>query len=137
VCRPYLPHQTNDLPGQWLSKTTLDKIVAALGLAQVPDAGLVIGIAVDENLAPAPNVVVTADPPDTTTPHVTYLSPNLDAIITGGTSTGGVWVSTDAPYSTSFSGSDGSPTGIYPAVLGGLVSGKITIVVLQKKQTNS
>lgn len=117
-----------DITGVRLSTATLDQILMALPThtTQFPPQGLVIGIVLDQLGNPVQNVVVTAD---NTTTSVQTLSENRQQIVAGATSSNGIFVSANAPYGTTFSvGSRGS-------AFGGLVAGKVTIVILQVTPT--
>lgn len=117
--------------GVRLSKSSLDQILRTLSLTQFPPLGLTIGIVLDSDGDPLPGQVVTV-PAGTT---VQYLSSDRNSIV--GTSTsggllGGVFVTTDAPFGTSFSTSGGTPSATVTA-LGGRIQNKVTIVALRFK----
>jgi hypothetical protein len=125
-----------DLVGTRLAKSTLDAILAALGETAFPDAGLVVGVVLDDLGNPAPGATVT---PISGTPTIEYLSADRTTFATGSaatTSTNGVFISIDAPYGTIFTVPGSVNTAPAPQ-LGGLVEGKVTIVVLQFKQPSS
>lgn len=129
TCAQFMPPKaTIDLPGIRLAKSSLDQILATLNTPQFPPQGLVVGIVLDDLGNPAPNFVVTTSDPGA---HIEYLSANRRNIITGGTSSSGVFVSTDAPFGTMFTTHDSVHTGIG---YGGLVANKVSIVVLQLNQ---
>jgi hypothetical protein len=115
-----------DLGGVYLEKMELDSIVGALGLGGVPDEGLTMGIVVNASGRPVENVVVSAS-----TGTVSYLveQPGTpDMFVTGATSATGVFVSRDAPFGTAFSAVvAGQPI----QGIGGLVEGRVTIVILR------
>lgn len=113
------------LVGVRLSKSSLDQILAALALAQFPSEGLTIGVVVDGG-TPIGGQVVTS-----TSGTIEYL--NSARTTTAGTATaggamGGVFVSRDAVYNTTFSTSR-LGTGTATAI-GGRIDDKVTIVVL-------
>lgn len=118
---------TGAVTGVWLAKASLDQLLAALALAQFPAEGLTIGIVIDQNSAELANQVVTAS-----AGTVAYLSADRTSVGGTATSASGVFVSTDAPFGTVFSTAGGTPVTTAVAV-GGLISGKVTIVVLQLK----
>jgi hypothetical protein len=63
------------------------------------------------------------------TATIEYLSADLTRFVAGGTSTSGIFLSTDAPYGTAFSINGNPPP---PPEIGGLVNGKVTIVEVEK-----
>jgi hypothetical protein len=132
TCRPppMMETSTFNLSGVRLSKTTLDQIIRALDDESATDPpftldkGLVLGVVLDENGSFASGHVVTTDQPAT----IEYLSPDRGHFVTGGTSSAGIFLSRDAPYGTTFTSQDGTKV---TAGYGGLIAGKVTIVVLQ------
>lgn len=111
-----------ELRGTWLKKATLDKILGSLGLAQFPANGLTVGIVVDSVFNPVAGAFVSA--PSAT---VRYPSMNFStSSTTSGTSPTGIFVSQDAKFDTKFT-VPGSAEEV-----GGLIQGKVTIVVIQK-----
>jgi hypothetical protein len=124
---PATPTPTSfDLEGWRLAKTTLDQILTALGDAVFPDAGLVVGVVLDPLGNPLANQTVGS-----TSGTIRYLSADRMSFGSGSTSASGVFVSTDAQFGTAFS----VATGVQQAAgYGGLVEGKVTVVVLQYQQ---
>jgi hypothetical protein len=116
----------NDFVGTRLVKATLDNIVAVLGLPAFPDKGLVVGIVLDDHGNPAAGLQVSAS--GTSPATIQYLSALRDSVGGTVTSTGGIFISQDAPFGTEFSATQGSETA---TAVGGLIVGKVTIVVLQ------
>lgn len=112
--------------GVRLSKASLEQILAALMLADVPASGITIGIVLDEAENPLAGYTVTTDPGT-----VKYLSANRTGLVSGATSTSGIFVSEDAPYGSVFSTTRTTPPVQNVSRIGGLVKGKVTIVVLQ------
>jgi hypothetical protein len=117
---------SNELVGYWINRHTLDPIlkeasaVLGMGTGALPDNGLTIGLVVDAvSGAGVENVAVRPSGPG----HITYLSP-ADGVSRDATFKNGWFVSDDTPFGTSFFAS-GARTAI-----GGVVAGKITIVVL-------
>jgi hypothetical protein len=116
---------SRELTGYWINRRTLDPILqdaAAVfgGLGGLPDDGLTIGLVVDAASGTGvENVAVQTSGPG----HITYLSPG-GIVGRDATFKNGVFVSADAPFGTSFF-APGARTAI-----GGLVAGKLTIVVL-------
>lgn len=112
------------LEGWRLAKATLDQVLAALGEPEFPDAGLVVGIVLDPLGNPIANQMVSP-----TSGTIRYLSADHTTFMTGGSTTSsGIFVSTDAQFGTAFSVASGVQTALG---YGGLVEGKVTIVVLQ------
>ncbi|MBV8756338.1 MAG: hypothetical protein JO257_03620 [Deltaproteobacteria bacterium] len=117
-----------DLPGIRLSQASLAQILTAIGKTSLPQQGLVVGIALDANGAPAAGVTIV---PSSGTTTIKYLNATRTGLVSGATSAGGVWVSEDAPYPTVF-----TPSGVQVIAqpgFGGLVHGKVDIVVIQQK----
>jgi hypothetical protein len=112
-----------DMRAFWLSKPSLDQVLAALGLAQFPPSGLTIGIVVDDLGVPIAGETVTASPSGT----IRYLSADRTSVGGSQTTASGMFVSLDAGLPTAFSvaGGIGERTG-------GRVQGKVTLVVLEK-----
>ena len=118
----------NTYAGSRLVKATLDNIVTLLGLPAVPDQGLVLGIVLDEHGNPAGGIQVTADMPDSTIPEIKYLSATRDSVGGTVTSASGIFISQNAVFGTHFSATQNNETA---NAIGGLIVGKVTIVVLQ------
>jgi hypothetical protein len=123
-CRADDDKTTIDMAGVYLSKTSLNQILTALGLSAFPDQGLVIGMVVDEFYSPLANVAVSCGGC-----KVQYLNDTRTGTVNGATSKSGVFVSDNATFGTGFA----IPSTVLRPVLGGLVEGKITIVVIQDK----
>lgn len=120
-----------DIEGYFVKKATLTQILAAIGKSSFPDSGgLVIGIAVDEDSNPLAGQPVTCSPPGGSSSPCTiqYLNTARTGTVSGSTSMSGVFVSTDAAFGTVFS----LPLSPQQATaVGGIVEGKVTIVVLR------
>jgi hypothetical protein len=118
-----------DVTGALLSKSTLLDILAAKARTTFPEQGLVVGLVLDQGNRPisGARVVPSCLPGKTCT--VQYLSADRTSFAPTETSANGIWISEDAPYGTTFSWS-GLP--LTPA-FGGLVQGKVTVVVIQEK----
>lgn len=120
-----------DSTGVRLKPETLTTILKALysGNTTFPPQGLVVGIVLNQFFAPVAGATVvpscaTASPACT----VEYLSEDRMSFSSiGGTSSNGIWVSTDAPYASTFSWQ-----GQVSQSFGGLIDNKVTIVVLQE-----
>ncbi len=118
-----IANPTIDTSGTRLLKATLDGVLAALGLTEVPTAGLVIGVILDPNGSPVQNVQITPSQGS-----VVYLTADRIGLTTK-TSSNGIFMSHDAPFGTTFNASSGG--GLSATGLGGLIEGRITLVVLQ------
>ena len=117
-----------DMTGVRLSKSKLDMIVAASHPLSFPAHGLVVGIVLDPLNTPLAGVTVVPSSAGTT---VKYLDDMLSGTVTGGTSSKGIFVSDDAVFETRFTAQNSNldmATGY-----GGLVEGKVTIVVIRFK----
>jgi hypothetical protein len=127
-CKPVIDGQRVDGSGMWISRLAVQKLLGALSPAdpqpiKFPDEGLTVGIVVDQAAIGVEGMTVTP-----AIGSVRYLS-GQGMLTTTGTSSNGIFVSRDAPFGTMFAASGpGKPmtTGI-----GGIVAGKITVVVLQ------
>lgn len=116
-----------DLRGVRLTRDQLDVILSALDLASFPDDGLTVGMVIDGQGRPVPGASVTVD-----AGTVGYLSEKLDEIVVGATSTtasNGIFVSGDAAFGAEFV--TGSPGLQMASGIGGRVTGKVTVVILQ------
>jgi hypothetical protein len=111
--------------GVRVSKTTLDQVLHALSMTSFPETGLTLGIVLDGAGNPVLNQAVTVPLGAGT---IQYLTEDLSAFSGTKTSKNGIWVSTDARFGTTFSASNGTKS---VARIGGLIQGKLTIVVLQ------
>jgi len=123
---------TIDITGIRLAKESLDNILTGLGTMALPEHGLTIGVVLTYLGVGAPNQIVTATPPTGGQPTIEYIADDRKTIVPGATQTqfsSGLFLSRDAPYGTTFSTQNGQ-LGAVTAV-GGLVDGKVTIVVLQ------
>jgi hypothetical protein len=124
ACKPQVdPTSPLDLEGWRLAKSSLDQILAALGEPEFPDAGLVVGLVLDPLGNPLANQAVSA-----TDGTVMYLSADRTMLVSNATTSSGIFVSSDAPFGTTFSVASGVQSA---SGFGGLVEGKVTIVVLQ------
>jgi len=114
-----------DITGYLLARSTLSQILAALGKPIFPDEGLVVGVVLDRFNRPVANAEVKGSLANT---EIKYLSADRMSLGTTATSTNGIWISTNAPYNSTFVWTT-PPT---VSAFGGLVEGKVTIVVLQQ-----
>jgi hypothetical protein len=112
--------------GVRLKTDSLDQILSALSLADFPAEGLTIGVVVDGGV-PVGGQIVTASEGT-----IEYLNANRTAVggtMTSGGANGGVFVSRDAPFNTTFSTSRAVPPASATKI-GGRIQNKVTIVVL-------
>ncbi|HET7501702.1 MAG TPA: hypothetical protein VFK02_11880 [Kofleriaceae bacterium] len=116
------------LVGQWMNTKQLDAILAAInnGSQDFPPQGLTVGIVVDPIDTPVAGAVVAARMP-TAQYQVNYLS--KDATATDAT---GIFVARTAPFGTEFS-TDlmVNASSQHLTAIGGLISGRVTVVVLR------
>jgi hypothetical protein len=134
VCRRVAPglDQIN-MNGSRMSKARLDKVLGALSTTQFPAQGLVVGIVLDRLGNPMPDIEVSPPAGDTTT-TISYVG--ADGRLYGGfTQDTGIFISTNAPYGTLFTAPASGLS--QPSGFGGLVDGKVTVVVLQYNQMTS
>jgi hypothetical protein len=121
TCKRITKHEASlDLRGIRMSRTTLNAVLAAIGEPTFPKSGLVIGMVLDEQGKPVERAVVRPS-----TGSVRYLGSGRDRLIDDGTSSNGIFVSTNAPFLTSWT-AVGTAEGY-----GGLVDERVTIVILQ------
>jgi hypothetical protein len=128
---------TLDLPGVRLAKPTLDGILRAINptTPQFPLDGLVVGLALDYLGNPYAGVtIVPSVPMGNAAAHIQYMSADGNNFGATSTTSKGIWISTDAPYGTSF-----RPFGLTMANdgFGGLVAGKVDVVIIQFKPPNT
>jgi hypothetical protein len=128
-------HETTPAParidavGYRLKPEMLATILKAMTTPVFPPQGLVVGIVLNQSFKPVSGATVMPNCPAGMTGcmiNVKYLSEDQLSIVGDGTHSSGIFISTDAPYRSTF-----SRTGT-PAVFGGRVDNKVTIVVLQE-----
>ncbi|HEY5951311.1 MAG TPA: hypothetical protein VIV40_37720 [Kofleriaceae bacterium] len=119
-----------DGSGIRLDKNTLAGILTAIGTTSFPDQGLVVGVVLSPTTG-APVAGATVTPSCAPGCTIKYLGTDRKSLVVGTqvTSSNGIFISTDAPYPATFGGPGGTME------LGGLVEGKVTIVVLQGSMT--
>jgi hypothetical protein len=125
-----------DLHGVRMTRTTLQAILDALALPVFPDQGLTIGIVIDENGNPLAGFRVDAVAPPPAIATISYLSADRSSVVLGATATttSGIFISTDAPYLTTFSTATSNPPIVQANAIGGLIREKVTIVVLELEE---
>jgi hypothetical protein len=112
-----------ELGGVWLAKAQLDELLLALGATEFPEAGLTVGMVIDDVGRPVAGAVVSA-----TTGTLTYPSAAGSGFAGSGTSASGIFLSRDAGFGTVFStGRSGQPM---VEGIGGQVAGRVTVVIL-------
>lgn len=125
----------DDLRGVRISKDTLQKILGAITLAipsdsdapiAFPDEGLTIGIVADQASNPIEGMIVSSAGAST----IRYLSKD-GTLIDGMTSRTGIFVSSNALFGTRFSTSGGPGGRQEISGIGGRVTGRVTVVILQ------
>lgn len=125
-CQSILKDGRVDTKGTRLARTSLQQILAALQLTSVPSTGVTIGILLDYYSNPAPGYTIQV--PEGV-PPVRYLSADRMTLSGAATSASGIFISQDAPFGTRFS-ANGPQFEVVEAI-GGQITGKITVVVLQ------
>lgn len=143
VCKPTSPEErsfslngpTQESPAAqaaaYLPKPVLDEILAAAGLAGVPEEGLVIGRVVDHLGSPEANVTVDAVTDDPSDGEVLYLDATRTSFNDVQTSNNGYFIAQKVPFGspwTALSNDGRSERGEYVT---GLVVGKITVLVIR------
>jgi hypothetical protein len=123
-CKPVTSSDLLELNGVWMAKAQLDEILSALQLVGFPDEGITAGVVVDDVGNPFVGAIVL---PKAGT--VTYLSADRTRFVSGGTTKSGIFVSRDAPFGTELTASGAGRQPV--SGIGGLVMGRVTIVVLQ------
>jgi hypothetical protein len=133
TCRPVSATDRKlDLTGVRVQLATIDgllKLVDPMHTATLPAGGIVIGMVVDSTGTPVPNMTITASAMAT----IDYVSADRTQLVLGGTSPSGIFLSLDAPYGTTFSAHGASMLQLATG-FGGLVHGKVNVVVLQFNQ---
>jgi hypothetical protein len=116
-----------DLAGVHISVARLkqieDAVTASEPLFDIAN-GLVVGMVLDSSGNPVTGAVVSAGSGAT----VSYIAADGMSLDTTGTSRGGIFVSTDAPFATTWTS---QVAGTQTSGFGGLVQNKVTVVVLQ------
>jgi hypothetical protein len=112
--------------GVRLNKASLDQILDALSLTEFPIEGLTVGVVVDGGVPVAGQIV---NAPGATIEYLSSDRSTVTGTMTSGGPNGGVFVSRDAPFGTEFSTTSMIPPAT-PTKVGGLIRGKVTIVVL-------
>ena len=131
-CRPATVATQLNLTGTLLTAATVNKVLALLSTdvaPKLPAEGLTIGMVVDQSMTPASGYVVTSSGGSGSLGALGTVSYLTDGGLGGSaTADSGIFVSRDAPFGTQFSISGpGRPTVVGT---GGLVHGKITVVIL-------
>jgi hypothetical protein len=131
-CRPATVGSPLNLSGTLLMPATVNKVLGLLStdaIPKLPAQGLTIGMVVDQAMTPAPGFVVSSSGGPGNLSQLGTVSYLTETGLGGSaTADSGVFVSRDAPFGTQFSiGGPGRPTIV---ATGGLVRGKITVVIL-------
>jgi hypothetical protein len=133
TCQTATSATSLDLRGAWLKTGQLAEYLRALGISSVPNEGLTIGVVVDRNMNPVAGATVTLAASSGGAPGqlgtVQYLTKNRLGLSGTATSDHGIFLSTNAGFGTEFTAHAFNMTGA--SGVGGLVKGRVTIVVLQ------
>lgn len=118
----------DDLHGVWISRDNVRRLLEAVadqasGFPDLPDRGLTIGVVVDELYNPLPDFTVMSS-----TGEVRYLSPD-GKVLGNATSESGMFMSDDAVFGTTFV-AHGNKLLQTNVGIGGLIDGKLTVVIL-------
>ncbi len=136
TCSSLTPTElTNDTiksSGVRLSKATLSQVLAALGQSSFPDAGMTVGIVVDNLNSPAPGITVVPSAPSGPLPTIQYLSADRTTVGGTQTSSSGIFIAQDAPFGTTFAAAGELIPPETGRPIGGRVEGKVTIVVIRR-----
>ena len=100
------------------------KVLDALSLSQFPLDGMTVGVVIDGG-TPVGGQVVSA--PGATIEYLSSDRSTVGGTMTSGGPNGGVFVSRDAPFGTTFLT---NRLGVTATKLGGLIQNKVTVVVL-------
>ncbi|MBK9072653.1 MAG: hypothetical protein IPL79_16885 [Myxococcales bacterium] len=104
-----------------------DRLLAVLGLSSFPDEGLLYGLVIGDDGEPLAGAQALPS-----LGQVHYLEPGQLELRPASTSAAGDFVSTDVPYSATWSLQRAQDVAPIPlAVVGGLISQKLTVVVLR------
>lgn len=126
ACRPVTAAQpTISITGYRVTRARVDATLDALGLAEFPATGMVLGVVVNSLGNPIAGVEVQ---PEVGT--IAYLDDAGTAVSgLGVTSASGLFVSLDVPFATSWSVA--GPGQLVSPPTGGLVNGKLSVVVIE------
>jgi hypothetical protein len=128
-CVPAVGARTLELVGSWLRRPQLVDYLSSLGASMVPINGLTLGVVLDPALNPVAGATVRTSVVGGMAGTVRYLTKAGFSATASSTSDTGIFVSTDAAFGTEFTA---HAAGLTDAIgVGGLVSGRVTIVVLQ------
>lgn len=117
---------TIDLDGFMVKKLLVNKLLFALGLADFPTQGLVLGVVVDEHNNRVAGARVTVSAGDLAYPTEDFQHVGLDA-----TSASGLFLSTNAPFDATWHGQGASGVGDDGSARGGLIADHLTVVVIR------
>jgi len=119
------------LRGGWIHQAQLDQIIDAIGSKGVPPGGLTVGMVLDASGKPKSGMTVATKTQGSATPStVMYLDDGTEGkLVPGTTGTRGIFVSTDAPFGTEFSTSQGAGEPTWLGI-GGNIQNVVTLVIL-------
>ncbi len=118
-----------DLRGIRLARGTLAQVLAVLGEPTFPERGLVVGVVLDYLGNPSAGAVLT--PSDGS---VAYLAPDRLSLGGGATTSSGIFVSQDVPFDATWAVQ--SPVPVEALPVGGLIVGKVTVLVVTLRQVS-
>ncbi len=109
-----------------IRKTTVDAVLNAMGAAEFPEGGLLIGRVVNEGLSPSPGVAVTPS-----VGSVSYLSADLSDITPTLTSDSAYFIASDVPADATWTASHFDGRRHTGSPRGGVVQGKVSGLIIQ------
>ncbi len=121
------------LDGLMLPETVLEQLLSAANLAALPSEGIVVGRVVDAVGAPLAGVTVKPNPDNNV--NLLYVDATRTTVSPfGPTSADGFFLSRDAPFDTVWEATDSNGRVQAGEFRAGLVSGKVSVVVIQMTQ---
>lgn len=127
ICQPVGSNPTAvDLDSAFLSKPIADEMLAAIGLSEFPEEGLLVGRVFDQTTGTSVSGI-TMLPAGQSPTQVQYLNSSRTGTIGDRTLDNGYFIATDIPFDTSWSVSGTSMVPAKP-LRGGLIRGHLTIM---------
>lgn len=121
------------LDGLMLPESVLEQLLSAANIAALPSSGIVIGRVVDAVGAPLAGVTVKPNPDNNV--NLQYVDATRTTVSPfGPTSADGFFLSRDAPFDTVWEATDSAGRVQAGEFRAGLVSGKVSVVVIQMTQ---
>jgi hypothetical protein len=122
-----------ELQGYLIKKPDLDSVLHALGLAEFPRDGLVLGRVIDEQTS-LPLAGVTLQPRGGLQ-HVTYLDPDLNVMAElATTSSSGYFAATEVPFDTVWEASRPDGYRNVGTARGGQIRDRVTVLIIPMRQ---